>query len=80
MNPRKLSPRTRKLFAEAEHLAALLAEINVEETKLRRSAAALEEAKLHAIALLADAAREASVAESVELLKHVARSPRRQTS
>jgi hypothetical protein len=68
-----------KLFEDAESLAALVAELTSEERRIRQLAEVLSQ-KAFAMALLADAARKASVAESVELLKHVARSPGHQTS
>ena len=73
MNRSELSSRTLKLFAEAEDLAARLAELTAEEGRLRRSADALWEEKTLVMALLADAARKASMAEAGETLKHAAR-------
>ncbi len=73
MNRSGLSPRTLKLFAEAEHLAARLAELTSEEGRLRRSADAIWEEKTLVMALLADASRKASMAEAGETLKHAAR-------
>lgn len=73
MNRSELSPRTLKLFAEAEHLAARLAELTSEEGRLRRSADAIWQEKTFVMALLADASRKASMAEAGETLKHAAR-------
>jgi hypothetical protein len=69
----ELSPRTLKLFAEAEHLAARLAELTSEEGRLSRSADMVWEEKTEVMALLADAARKASMAEAGEMLKRAAR-------
>jgi len=69
----ELSPRTLKLFVEAEQLAHRLAELTSEESRLRQSAEALWQEKALVMALLADAARKASIAEAGELLKHAAR-------
>jgi hypothetical protein len=68
----ELSNRTLKLFAEAEHLAARLAELTSEEGRLRRSADAIWEEKTFVMALLADVCRKASMAEAGETLKHAA--------
>jgi hypothetical protein len=75
-----LSPRTLKLFAEAEHLADRLVELTSEESRLRQSAEALWQEKTLVMALLADAARKASLAKAGETLKHAARTARTQAS
>ena len=73
MNRSGLSPRTLRLFAEAEQLAALVAELTSAEACLRRSADALWEEKTRIMALLADASRTASLAEAGETLRQAAR-------
>ena len=80
MRRSELSPRTLKLFAEAEHLAIRFAELASEEARLRRSADVLWEEKTLVMALLADAARKASMAEAGETLKHAARNVPHQAS
>jgi hypothetical protein len=80
MKRSELSPRTLKLFAEAEHLAVRFAELTSEEARLRRSADALWQEKTLVMALLADAARKASMAEAAETLKHAARGAPAQAS
>jgi len=67
-----LSLRTLKLFAEAEQLAHRLAELTSEESRLRQSADVVWQEKTLVMALLADAARKASMAEAGETLKHAA--------
>ena len=73
MKRSELSPRTLKLFADAEHLAARLADLTSEEGRLRRSADAIWQEKTLLMALLADAARKAAIAEAGETLRRAAR-------
>jgi hypothetical protein len=71
----ELSPRILKLFDEAERVATRLAEIASEERGLQRSAEVIWQEKAQVMALLADAARKACVAESTEMLKRTVRRP-----
>ena len=80
MKRSELSPRTLKLFAEAERLADRLVELTAEESRLRQSAEGLWQEKTFVMALLADAARKASIAEAGETLKHAARRASAQAS
>jgi hypothetical protein len=68
------------LFEDAELLATLVAELTSEERRLRQLAEMLSQEKAAVMAVLADAARRASMAEAGEMLKRAARRPPTQPS